>query len=163
MSSAPSPSNSSAGPADDSGLNLSEADRKFLEAAITCLKNPPEVGCISSFSLLPPSPCFILTTPSTPQLDIQKLSARLGIKPKSVTNRWCDLKKKLFAMDAMAPSGGGASDGGPVTPAKKRKGAADTQGGSAAKKVAKPRAPKKKAAAAADLEEEADNGHDGEV
>jgi len=72
-------------------------------------------------------------------LDIKKLGEKLGVKPKTVTNRWCDLKKKLFANE-------GSSEGGaPITPAKKRK-TGEAQGGSAAKKVAKPRASKKKAA-----------------
>ncbi|KAK1828889.1 hypothetical protein QBC39DRAFT_357948 [Podospora conica] len=107
-----SPTNSAeAGSAEES--HFSEADRKFLEMAFTCLKTPPE-------------------------LDIQKLGEKLGVKPKTVTNRWCDLKKKLFANEGLSAEGGA-----PRTPVKKRK-TAEVQGGSATKKVAKPRATKKK-------------------
>jgi hypothetical protein len=85
-------------------------------------------------------------------LDIKKLGEKLGVKPKTVTNRWCDLKKKLFANE------GSSESGAPITPVKKRK-TGETQGGSAAKKVAKPRAFKKKAAAAG--KEEENTGLDG--
>ncbi|KAK0752642.1 hypothetical protein B0T18DRAFT_405300 [Schizothecium vesticola] len=111
----------------DEASNFSEADRKFLEVAFTCLKTPPE-------------------------LDIKKLGEKLGVKPKTVTNRWCDLKKKLFANE------GSSESGAPITPAKKRKNG-EAQGGSAAKKMAKPRASKKKVVVA-DKEEE-NTGLDG--
>ncbi|KAK5655067.1 hypothetical protein OQA88_5966 [Cercophora sp. LCS_1] len=71
---APEAGPSTSSPSTSSGNNLSEADRRFLEAAMTCLKAAPEI-------------------------DTAKLAEKLNIKPKTVMNRWAELKKKLYSND----------------------------------------------------------------
>ncbi|KAK4448786.1 hypothetical protein QBC34DRAFT_438899 [Podospora aff. communis PSN243] len=94
--------------------NLSETDRKFLEMAITCLKTPPEI-------------------------DIQKLAVKMNVKPKTISNRWGELRKKLFANEGAAPATNGIV---PQTPRKRKAPAA--AGGENAKKT--PRSAKGKKA-----------------
>ncbi|KAK3329294.1 hypothetical protein B0H66DRAFT_540589 [Apodospora peruviana] len=60
---------------------LTAAEKVFLEAAITCLKSPPDVS----------------KNGVTLELDNVKIGEKLNLKPKSVTNRWWEIKKKLTA------------------------------------------------------------------
>ncbi|KAM7197782.1 hypothetical protein V8F20_006455 [Naviculisporaceae sp. PSN 640] len=50
---------------------LNEGERQFLELAITCMKTPPE-------------------------LDMNKIAEIMGVKPKSASNKWWEIRKKLF-------------------------------------------------------------------
>ncbi|KAK4210999.1 hypothetical protein QBC37DRAFT_427856 [Rhypophila decipiens] len=60
--------------------DLTESDRRFLEVAITCLKEPP-------------------------QLDVPRIAEILGIKNKSVTNKWWEIKKKLWGVEVARAAG----------------------------------------------------------
>ncbi|KAK0649993.1 hypothetical protein B0T16DRAFT_457353 [Cercophora newfieldiana] len=106
--SAPSPLAAPAAAASAEEHGLSETDRKFLEHAITCLKSPPEI-------------------------DLQKLAAKMGVKPKTVSNRWGELRKKLFANAANAGSADGEEGASPPVPATPRKRKAPAEGGAAKK------------------------------
>ncbi|KAM7190460.1 hypothetical protein V8F33_009443 [Rhypophila sp. PSN 637] len=111
-----------------SSADLTESERKFLETAMTCLKSPPE-------------------------LDTAKLSEILGIKPKSVTNKWWEIKKKLWGGATHTPAtpnkGGDDDDASAASTGNKRKRtAADAgDGASPAPKARKPRAKKEPGAA----------------
>ncbi|KAK0614717.1 hypothetical protein B0T14DRAFT_570620 [Immersiella caudata] len=112
-----------------SEIELSETDNKFLQVAMTCLKNPPEI-------------------------DIPKLAEKLGIKPKTVSNRWGELRKKLFANDAARASsaaGSSSASGGATaaataaapaaTPRKRKALAAATEGTKKAARSTKAKKP----------------------
>ncbi|KAM7198303.1 hypothetical protein V8F33_005094 [Rhypophila sp. PSN 637] len=60
--------------------DLTDSDRRFLEVAITCLKEPP-------------------------QLDVPRIAEILGIKNKSVTNKWWEIKKKLWGVEVARAAG----------------------------------------------------------
>ncbi|KAH8893332.1 hypothetical protein GQ53DRAFT_763653 [Thozetella sp. PMI_491] len=90
--------------------NLTESDRSFLEKAIFCLKTPPD-------------------------LDVAKMAEVLGIKPKSVTNRWCEIKKIYADLPGELSSNG-------ATRKRKAKVTDDFEGSSPAK-LARPASAKK--------------------
>ena len=69
---------------------------------------------------------------------------KLGVKPKTITNRWCDLKKKLFANDGAGPDADLSAPGPAARGKRKVDGAQD--GPALKKKAAKSRAAKKKSA-----------------
>ena len=81
--------------------NLTDSDRQFLEKAIFCMKAPPEVSTDMVILLSPTSLCPLKATGFTTdfrllaQLDINKMAETLGVKPKSVTNRWCEIKVRI--------------------------------------------------------------------
>ncbi|KAM7224591.1 hypothetical protein V8F06_000372 [Rhypophila decipiens] len=112
-----------------SSADLTDSERKFLETAMTCLKSPPE-------------------------LDTAKLAEKLGIKPKSVTNKWWEIKKKLWGnanhTPVATPSKGGDDDDADAasTGNKRKRTVADAgDGASPAPKARKPRAKKEPGAA----------------
>ncbi|KAK1832900.1 hypothetical protein QBC39DRAFT_329598 [Podospora conica] len=94
--------------------NFSEADRKFLEIAFTYLKTYPELFANEGLSTEAGTPRTPVKKPNMSS-PINPTDAGLGVKPKTVTNRWCDLKKKLFANEGLS-----AEAGAPRTPVKKK-------------------------------------------
>jgi hypothetical protein len=137
---------------DASEPNLTETDRKFLEMAITCLKTPPEVRSLLPLPR-PRSTRHVLTKP--PQIDIPKLAEKMNVKPKTISNRWGELRKKLFANGGAtgAAAASSASGASPAVTPRKRKAPAVTEGG--AKKA--PRSTKGKKATQTEVDKVEDN------
>jgi len=118
--------------------------------------------------------CYHPTNPQChAQVDLAKVAARLGIKPKSAANKWAEVKKKITHNASVGDSGAPpspAADAGDgdddelavaATPAKKRKRAP----AAATKTPRKPRTPRKpkqevKSEEAVKEEEEEDNNDD---